>query len=87
MYMCCIISYCHDDDDDDDYYYYYYYYYYEVGRGPAAGQTCNGQDPCEEFTRLAETRLAQNTLNYINISIVVLHQTNLNTLTWTGGQP
>ena len=26
----------------------------------------------EEFTRLAETRLAQNTLNYINIAYVVM---------------
>ena len=36
--------------------------------GPAPGNL-----PYEEFTRLAETRLAQNSLNYLNIAEIALN--------------
>ena len=38
----------------------------------------------EEFTRLAETRLAQNNLRFINIAYLALKQAKLSPCSWIG---
>ena len=49
-------------------YHYYYYHYYKVLGGAGRAGGASALYNYGEFTRLAETRLAQNSLNYMKLT-------------------